>query len=181
MKALIYKIVLVILLSFNCKAQTKVYTISVIADWSYEGSKKDINTAIQQVNSFFWKYKIQFIMTAYMNSGVLAKDKTLDTTLDEFCNCAPSEYNITMAVVGQHNGEKLGIAFLNTFGTAKSCLAVDLDFISPEDRGLIITHEILHLMGLKHSSDINNIMCHHTRLDNITPAQERVIMQYSSK
>ena len=178
MKTLIYKIALIILLSFTSQAQTKVYTISVISDMSCKENKTDIETSILKINSFFSKYNIRFIVKDFMVSNVAAKDKTLDNTLEEFCNCNPGEYNITLAVLGEHKGTKVGIAYFGTFGTKYSCAVVDLNAVEGEKETYVIIHEILHLMGLRHSNDPKNIMCNHTNYNNITSDQEEVIKQY---
>jgi hypothetical protein len=178
MKALIYKIALIILFSFNCKAQNKVYTINIISDISCSKNKTDIENSVLKINSFFSKYNIQFLVKGFMVSKVAAKDKTLDNTLEEFCNCNPGEYHLTLAVVGEHNGAKIGIAYFGTFGTKYSCAAVDLGALTGDKETYVIIHEILHLMGLRHSEDSYNIMCNHTNYNNVTLEQEEVIKQY---
>jgi len=178
MKALIYKIVLVILFSFNCKAQTKVYTISIISDFSCTDNKAIAEASVLRINDFFLKYNIRFEISNYAVSSVAAKDKTLDNTLEQFCNCNARDNTITLALVGEHNGRKLGIAYFGTFGTRYSCAVVDLNAVSGDKETYVIIHEILHLMGLRHSNDPKNIMCHFTNYNNVTAEQEEIIKQY---
>jgi hypothetical protein len=178
MKALIYKIAILILLSLNCKAQTKVYTISIISDFSCTDNKATVEESVLKINNFFLKYNIQFTISGYFVSGVASKNKTLENTLDEFCNCNSKDNTITLAVVGEHNGKKLGIAYFGTFGTRYSCAVVDLNAVSGDKETYVIIHEILHLMGLRHSNDPKNIMCHFTNYNNVTAEQEEIIKQY---
>jgi hypothetical protein len=181
MKALIYIIIFTII-SYSCKPQEyKIYKISVISDWSYTGSRADVDEVISKANLFFDKYDIKFVVSSFMKSGILTEDLTLDSALDEFCNCNPNEYSITLGIVGKHEGSKVGVAFLNHFGTKNSCAVVDLNSVDLEKTGYVVAHEFLHLMGLKHSKDYKNIMCHFTNYNNVTSEQESVIKQYGPK
>lgn len=168
-----------LLLNFICYSQVNTYKINLIADWSFTDNKAEIENTFTQVNLFFQKYNIRFVIADFMRSGVLAKDSTLDSTIDQFCNCNPGEYDVTMAIVGTHNGNKVGIAFLGEMKTRYSCAVVDLNKLQGNRKEYVVIHELLHLMGLKHSEDSNNIMCHHTRNNEVTLLQESLIRKYS--
>jgi hypothetical protein len=158
----------------------KEYKISVISDFSYKGSLKDIEEVLTLSNNFFIKYKIKFVIVEYMKSNVISSDLVLESTLDEFCNCNVNT-DITLAIVGKHRGSKLGVAFLNGFKSDYSRVVVDFNSASHDRLGVVLTHEILHLMGLQHSDNKNNIMCHITIDDNITSEQEKLIIDARAK
>lgn len=165
----------------NCNA-TKIYRVNVIADWSYKGNKFDIELALFQANLIFDKFGIKFVMTEFSVSSIQSANKTLESTLDNFCNCAPEKYDVTIGVVGEHNGGKVGMAFLGEFLTRYSCLAIDLTTLKNEGRtGPVLAHELMHLMGLNHHQDADNIMHHYTSKIKMTSRQENIIYRFGDK
>lgn len=176
MKSIILIIAFALLNLFgSCTSAQKVYHISVIADYTYAGSKLNAEKSFERVNKFFFKYNIRFEIANFMRSHVMASDSTLSSSIDEFRNHTPKIYSVTLLMTGKHKGPKVGISFKNQFGTKYSCVAVDMNY---EDNELVIIHEILHLMGLGHINDEDNIMCSHTTNDNVTSDQKEIIRQY---
>jgi len=159
----------------SCSKAQNTFKVSIIADYTYKGNKVTAVESIRKVNLFFEKYNIKFEVSDYISTNLIADDSTLSSSLDNFKNRDPHVHKITMLFTGKHAGRKVGISFIGRFGTDLSCLVVDMDYITNE---YVLIHEILHLMGLQHSKDPNNIMFPRSQALGVTPEQEEIIKQY---
>ena len=160
-------------------SQLKVYKINTLIDWSYKGSIDDIEEVMLGVNKFFRPYGIKFNLEEYMRSGFIAKDSTMSSSLDNFCNCNAEKFDLTLGITGTHKGKKIGMAYKSSFGTKYSCAVVDLN-TNKEKAVCVLIHEILHTLGLPHSDDSNNIMHSITTKTNTNKEQDIVIQQYAN-
>ena len=173
------KILIIIFLLFtflcSCSQNVKTYSVSIIGDYSYIGNKNTAKQELERVNLFFEKYNIGFEMLDYMNSDVMSKNYNLSTSLDNFKNYNYKNSKATILFTGKHSGSKVGISFKGEFGNKFSCIVLDMGY---ENHEYVLIHEILHLMGLSHSDNPNNIMFHQAQSLSITKDQEEVILQY---
>lgn len=175
MKMKIRNIVLTLLMLISTIVYSqKVYRVSIISDVSYSGNKESIINMIDSANVFFKEYDIQFSVSDYMKSDVIAKDKTLDSNLDKFRNDNKIS-DITILVVGEHKGTKVGLAFKGSIGTSYSCLTFDANYPT---HNIVIIHELLHIFGLSHVDKKDNIMCSYTTNKNMDIGQKLILIKY---
>jgi hypothetical protein len=152
----------------------KVYRVSIISDMSYSGNKESIINMLDSANVFFKEYDIQFSVSDYMRSDVIAEDKTLDSNLDNFRNDTKTS-DITILVVGEHKGTKVGSAFKGAIGTPYSCLTFNANYPT---HNIVMVHELLHIFGLSHVDKRDNIMCGYTTKKNMDIGQKLLLIKY---
>lgn len=173
-----YTFIILLFLNSFCFSQ-KIYNIEVLADWSYTGSKTDVAELIKNSNVFFKDLGIQFVLTSYHITHINAKDKTLSNTIDNFRNFNVKESDITLGLVGEHTDSKIGLAFRGGFKSFYSCIVIAMDYSEKQYLPFVLSHEILHLMGLPHAKDEDNIMCSVTTNDALTISQYKLIEKYT--
>lgn len=179
MKSAVKKLLIILLFITSNIFSQRTYIVNIIVDDSYKGTNESIDSVIAGVNYFFKDLNINFKINSYLRTNFISKDKTLDNTIDRFCNCG-EDVDITIGILGEHKSDKVGLAFRASLYTRiYSRLVVDLSHLNNDRKVFVLAHEICHIFGLKHSDDKFNLMHDITYYNNLTSEQIDFLKMFS--
>lgn len=178
MKGAVRNLIIALFFIINNAFSQKTYVLNIIVDGSYKGTNASIDSVIKNVNTFFEEFNINFKVNSYLRTNILSKDKTLNNTIEKFCNCGQTA-DITIGVLGEHAGSEIGLAYRASIETFYSRVVIDLNNLSNDRKVFVLAHEICHVFGLYHSNDEMNLMHDITYYGNLTDQQKYLIQFYS--
>jgi hypothetical protein len=113
------------------------------------------NELVNYVNETYKNTDIKFYINSVVDSSLQFKNYNLKSQI--FKIQPLNDNNITICIVGKHEGLTVGQAVYNGMFNNFASAIVDLNGSSIQEQANIVAHEIGHLFGLKHSHD-NSLM-----------------------
>jgi hypothetical protein len=134
---------------------SRIFGLDLIVDKNSMDGSVNYNELVNYVNETYKNTNIKFYINSVQDSSVQLKNYNLESQV--FKIRPINEENITICIVGKHNGNVVGQAIHNGIFNGNSAAIVDLNNVSIQEQANIVAHEIGHLFGLKHSHD-NSLM-----------------------